>query len=71
MYLALAEAQQAVLLASQVSYLEQVGRADMARALMHDPDSWDRAMRDGEATLLGGARIVMTADDDPFGILLP
>jgi hypothetical protein len=70
-YLALAEVQQALLLAQQVEWLDTIGRGDMARALMHEPELWDRTMQAGETTLLGGARIVMTADDDPFGILLP
>jgi hypothetical protein len=70
-YLALADAQQALLLAQQVAWLESVGRGDMARALMHEPEQWDRTLQAGETALLGGARIVMTAADDPFGILLP
>jgi hypothetical protein len=70
-YLALSEAYSALRTASEVLFLRDIGRADMARALLHEPATWERAMRDGEATLLGLPHIVLAADDDPFGILLP
>jgi len=70
-YRALSDAWSALRTAIEVSFLRDIGMPDMARAMIDDTGSWERALRDGEATLLGVPRIVLTADDDPFGILLP
>jgi hypothetical protein len=70
-YRALSDAWSALRTAIEVSFLRDIGMPDMARSMIDDTGSWERALRDGEATLLGVPRIVLTADDDPFGILLP
>ncbi len=70
-YHALSDAWSALRTAIEVGFLRDIGMPDMARAMIDDTGSWERALRDGEATLLGLPRIVLTADDDPFGILLP
>ncbi len=71
LYRALSDAWSSVRLAIEVSFFRDIGMTEMARALLEDVNSWERALRDGEATMLGVPRIVLTADDDPFGILLP
>jgi hypothetical protein len=70
-YRALSDAWSAMRTAIEVSFLRDIGMPEMARAMIDDAGRWERALRDGEATLLGVPRIVLTADDDPFGILLP
>ena len=70
-YRALSDAWSALRIAIEVSFLRDIGMPDMARAMIDGTGSWDRALRDGEATLLGVPRIVLTPDEDPFGILLP
>lgn len=71
LYRALSDAWSSVRMAIEVSFLRDIGMTDMTRAMTEDVNTWERALRDGEATLLGVPRIVLTADDDPFGILLP
>lgn len=70
-YRTLSDAWTALRTAIEVSFLRDIGMPDMARAMIDDTGRFKRALRDGEATLLGVPRIVLTADDDPFGILLP
>jgi len=70
-YRALSDAWSALRTAIEVSFLRDIGMPEMARAMIDETGSWERALRDGEATLMGVPRIVLTADDDPFGILLP
>ena len=68
-YRALSDAYEVMRTAQEVLFLREIGCAELARELSHDPDGWDRACADGEATLLGRPRIVTSAADDPFGIL--
>lgn len=70
-YRALSEAWSGLRAAIEISFLHDIGMPEMARAMIDDAGNWERSLRDGEATLLGIPRIVLTADDDPFGILLP
>jgi hypothetical protein len=69
-YLTMSDAWSSLRLAIEVNFFSTIGLADAARALVSDGNEWERALRDGEATLLGVPRIVLTADDDPFGILM-
>lgn len=70
LYRTLSDAWTNVRLAIEVSFLRDIGMTEMTRAMLEDPNTWERALRDGEATLLGMPRIVLTAEDDPFGILM-
>lgn len=70
-YRALSEAWSGLRAAIEVSFLQDIGMPEMACTMIDDAGRWERALRDGEATLLGIPRIVLAADDDPFGILLP
>lgn len=69
-YLTMSDAWSSLRLAIEVNFFNAIGLTDAARALVSDGNEWERALRDGEATLLGVPRIVLTADDDPFGILM-
>jgi hypothetical protein len=69
-YRALSDAYEMVRTAQEALFLRDIGRADLARELLDDPAAWDRACGLGEASLLGAPRVVLSADDDPFGILL-
>jgi hypothetical protein len=70
-YAALADAWESMRVAIEVAFLRDVGLPEMARAYLHDGPEYERALRDGESSLLGLPRIVLGASDDPFGILLP
>lgn len=70
-YRALSDAYEVMRTAQEVVFLREIGCAELARELSQDPEGWDRACADGEATLLGRPRIVTSPDDDPFGILRP
>jgi hypothetical protein len=70
-YRVLSDAWSSMRLAIETTFLRDIGMADMARAMIDDDGSWERTLRDAEATLLGIPRIVLTAEDDPYGILLP
>ncbi len=69
-YEALSDAWSTLRVAIEVAFLRDIGLPEAARACMEDNGDWHRALRDGEATLLGVSRIVLTSDDDPYGILL-
>jgi hypothetical protein len=69
-YLTMSDAWSSLRLTIEVNFFNTIGLPDAARALVSDGNEWERALRDGEATLLGVPRIVLTADDDPFGILM-
>ncbi len=68
-YAALGDAMGALQHAISVSFLGNIGMADVARAMTNDDGVFSRLVRDGEATLLGVPRIVLGPDDDPFDIL--
>jgi hypothetical protein len=70
-YAALVDAWESMRVAIEATFLRDIGLPEMARAYLHDGPEYERALRDGEASLLGLPRIVLSASDDPFGILLP
>jgi len=70
-YAALSDAWDALRVAAEVTFLRDCGMPEMARAYLQDGPEYDRALRDGEASLFGLPRIVLGASDDPFGILMP
>ncbi len=69
-YAAVSDAWSALRTYIEVHFLHELGMHDMARSFVDSTSQWERRLRDGEATLLGVPRIVLSADDDPFGILL-
>jgi hypothetical protein len=68
-YRAMSDAWSSLRVAIEVGFLRDIGVPPAARAMTAPDGMWERTMRDAEATLLGVPRLVIDADDDPFGIL--
>ena len=57
--------------ALQVEFLCAIGAPEVARWLLHEPERYEQLFHEGPVSLQGGARLILGADDDPFGVLLP
>ena len=70
-YRAVADALATLRDALEVEFLCAIGAPEVARWLLHEPERYAQLFHEGPASLFGGPRLVLDADDDPFGVLLP